>query len=437
MKEGDAEHSYVFAGWDKVIAAVTGDATYKATYTVSTNKYPVTWANYDRTILKTEEVAYGATPAYIGETPTREADAQYTYTFDRWTPEIAPVAGPATYTATYSTTVNKYTIKFVDEDGTTVLDQQQVEYGETPVYGGATPVKEGDAEHSYVFAGWDPVIIAVTSDATYKAKYTESSSGSSGGDPSGGGPSGGDTGGGSSGGDTGGGSSGGGGEVAPGGDTPEVDEPTITPEDEAKPVKKAIGALNSDDPDPAAVAAARDAYEKLSDEAKKSVPAETLEKLEAAEATVIANAQKAEGAETVTSKGTVTVTSTENKTVAFTAAPSSKKSVVIPSSVRIAGETFIVTEVSAGAFKNTAATTVTISKNIKKVSSKAFSGSKATKLIVKSKKLTKKSVKNSLKGSKVKTVKVKVGTWKQNKAYVKKYKKIFTKSNAGKKVTVK
>jgi hypothetical protein len=246
------------------------------------------------------------------------------------------------------------------------------------------------------------------------------------------------TGGGSPGGDTpsgGGGQSGG--EVAPGGDTPEVDEPTITPEDEAKPVNEAIGALSSDDPEPAAVAAARDAYEKLSDEAKKSVPPETLKKLEAAEATVIANAQKAEGAETEVLAGTVTVTSTENKTVAFTAASSSKRSITIPASVEIAGEIFTVTEISSGAFKDTAATTVTISKNIKKVSGKAFSGSKATKLIVKSKKLTKKSVKNSLKGSKVKTVKVKVGTWKQNKAYVKKYKKILTKTNAGRKVTVK
>jgi len=37
----------------------------------------------------------------------------------------------------------------------------------------------------------------------------------------------------------------------------------------------------------------------------------------------------------------------------------------------------------------------------------------------------------------VKTVKVKVGKKKTNKKYVKKYKKIFTKKNAGKKVRVK
>ena len=67
----------------------------------------------------------------------------------------------------------------------------------------------------------------------------------------------------------------------------------------------------------------------------------------------------------------------------------------------------------------------------------AFNKSKVKTLTVKSKKLTKKTVKNSLKGSKVKTIIVKVGSKKVNKQYVKKYKKIFTKKNAGKAVKVK
>ena len=46
------------------------------------------------------------------------------------------------------------------------------------------------------------------------------------------------------------------------------------------------------------------------------------------------------------------------------------------------------------------------------------------------------SVRGSLKGSKVRKVKVKVGKKKVNKQYAKKYKKIFTKKNAGKKVKV-
>ena len=57
--------------------------------------------------------------------------------------------------------------------------------------------------------------------------------------------------------------------------------------------------------------------------------------------------------------------------------------------------------------------------------------------MLKSKLLTKKKVKASLKGSSVKTVKVMVGTVKANKTYAKKYAKWFTKANCGKAVTVK
>ena len=48
-----------------------------------------------------------------------------------------------------------------------------------------------------------------------------------------------------------------------------------------------------------------------------------------------------------------------------------------------------------------------------------------------------KSVKGSLKGSKIRNVKVKVGKKSVNRKYVKKYKKYFTKKNAGRKVSVK
>ena len=42
-----------------------------------------------------------------------------------------------------------------------------------------------------------------------------------------------------------------------------------------------------------------------------------------------------------------------------------------------------------------------------------------------------------MKKSSVKTVKVQIGSKKVNRKYVKKYKKIFTKKNAGRKVKVK
>lgn len=86
---------------------------------------------------------------------------------------------------------------------------------------------------------------------------------------------------------------------------------------------------------------------------------------------------------------------------------------------------------------NLGATTVTLGPKVKKIKKNAFKGTKINTIVVKTKKLKAKSVKGSLKGSKVKTVKVEIGSKKVNKKYVKSYKKIFTKKNAGKKAKVK
>jgi len=51
--------------------------------------------------------------------------------------------------------------------------------------------------------------------------------------------------------------------------------------------------------------------------------------------------------------------------------------------------------------------------------------------------LTKGSVKGSLKGSKINKIQIRLGKASLNKKYIKKYKKIFSKKNAGKKVTIK
>ena len=170
-KKADAQYTYTFKGWTPAIAKVTGDATYTATYTSTVNEYTVKFLNEDGTVLQSSKVAYDVLPSYTGETPTKKADVQYTYTFKGWDKTIAKVTGDATYTATYSTTVNEYTIKFVNEDGT-VLQSSKVAYNALPAYTGETPTKKSDAQNTYTFAGWTPAIVKVTGDATYTATYT-------------------------------------------------------------------------------------------------------------------------------------------------------------------------------------------------------------------------------------------------------------------------
>ena len=133
---------------------------------------------------------------------------------------------------------------------------------------------------------------------------------------------------------------------------------------------------------------------------------------------------------------TYNITSVEEKSVSFSKA-ANKKSVNVPATVIINGTAYNVTEISAKAFTAKKIRTVTIGKNVKKINKNAFKGSKATKMIVKTKLLKKAAVKGSLKGSKVKTVQVKIGKKSLNKKYVKKYRKIFIKKIAGKKAAVK
>lgn len=66
----------------------------------------------------------------------------------------------------------------------------------------------------------------------------------------------------------------------------------------------------------------------------------------------------------------------------------------------------------------------------------AFQGTKVKTIKVQTPNLSKASVKNSLKKSKVKKIKVQVGTKKVNKKFAKAYKKIFKKKNSGKSVRV-
>jgi uncharacterized repeat protein (TIGR02543 family) len=169
-KAPTAQYTYKFSGWTPEIADVTGDETYTATYSSSVNEYTITFVNEDGTVLQSGKVAYGDTPVFTGTTPDKKADAQYTYTFSGWTPEIADVTGDETYTATYSSSVNEYTITFVNEDGT-VLQSGKVAYGDTPVFTGTTPVKAETDKYTYEFSGWTPEITKVTGDATYTAVF--------------------------------------------------------------------------------------------------------------------------------------------------------------------------------------------------------------------------------------------------------------------------
>ena len=236
-KQATAEYSYTFAGWDPSPASVTGEATYTATYDNTANAYSVTWMNgetvfrtstydygmeigdpgipektgctftgwdeeipstmpardltfnaqwtvkqytvtfadEDGTVLKTAAYDYGTSAADIvlPADPAKAATAQYTYAFAGWG-EIADVTADATYTASYSSTLNQYTVTFTDEDGT-VLKTAAYPYGTAAadIVKPEEPSKAATPQYTYAFAGWSPAVGSVTKDVTYTAVFAQ------------------------------------------------------------------------------------------------------------------------------------------------------------------------------------------------------------------------------------------------------------------------
>jgi len=113
-------------------------------------KYTIIFENEDGTELQRIDLEAGETPVYTGETPTKPADADYTYTFVGWTPDIEEVTESKTYTAFFDaipiiTTV--HTVAFDSKGGSGVEDVTVAdgEMLEKPV----NPTKSG-----YRFKGW-------------------------------------------------------------------------------------------------------------------------------------------------------------------------------------------------------------------------------------------------------------------------------------------
>ena len=137
-KAATEQYTYVFAGWtvfggenvsDELVFGQTvaqhfwsggvltpeigpvtgadGIVAYRFTaeYAAAVREYPVVFLDEDgSSVLQSGNVAYGDTPVYSGQTPVKAATEQYVYTFSGWTPALAPVTGPATYTAVYTAT---------------------------------------------------------------------------------------------------------------------------------------------------------------------------------------------------------------------------------------------------------------------------------------------------------------------------------------------
>lgn len=192
----DETYTYTFDHWSPatVESPVTADATYTAYYNQSIKTYSITAvgispAGYGSVSpASLSGIPGGSTVTVNGNkitvngttitaTPTA-ATAQYTYDFDHWNNVPATVTGNISdIEAVFTRTTNTYTITWNNWTGANLETDLGVEYGATPTYNGATPMKAEDENYTYSFSGWDPAIAPVTGDATYTAQFAPVSKG--------------------------------------------------------------------------------------------------------------------------------------------------------------------------------------------------------------------------------------------------------------------
>ncbi|HOI47589.1 MAG TPA: InlB B-repeat-containing protein [Bacilli bacterium] len=101
------------------------------------------------------------------------------YTFEGWFIEASlstevvwpyTITSNVTFYAKWQTTTT-YTITW-EVNGVVIETDTQVPEGTIPTYNGPTPSRVPTAEYVYTFTGWNPTVVAATSNQTYQAQFS-------------------------------------------------------------------------------------------------------------------------------------------------------------------------------------------------------------------------------------------------------------------------
>ena len=166
-RAANAQYTYTFKGWftaatggTQISASttVTGNVTYYAQWTANIRSYTVTWNPNGGTVDPTSTTkTYGSTLGTL-PTPTRAANAQYTYTFKGWFTAATggtqisastTVTGNVTYYAQWTANIRSYTATFNGNGGGTPSPSTI-----TKTYGSELGTLPTCSRTGYTFLGW-------------------------------------------------------------------------------------------------------------------------------------------------------------------------------------------------------------------------------------------------------------------------------------------
>lgn len=166
-KEGSDDTKYVFADFGELPTNVRSNASVVARYATTYRvRFMVEGSVYD-----TQWVESGDSASVPAGTPTKASNAQYTYAFNQWSGNYTNVTAPIDITATFTSTLRKYTVYFYC-GSTLLLTVNDVPYGGTASYTGSTPVDPTGAGAD--FEGWSPSNSNIQGNTSCYAQFASS-----------------------------------------------------------------------------------------------------------------------------------------------------------------------------------------------------------------------------------------------------------------------
>jgi len=170
--------------WSPAVAAVTGDATYTATWEENPpTEYEITFFDYDgETELKKGNVNVGDMPVPPAQVNGKPATSEYTYVFDHWSPAVEKVSASSikSYTAVYREVAKTFPVNFYfgsisaeNKIGAT----QFLEIGQDPVIPNDERLQKTEDNANVYQLVWTPQLQTVIGHAedyvyNYVASYT-------------------------------------------------------------------------------------------------------------------------------------------------------------------------------------------------------------------------------------------------------------------------
>jgi uncharacterized repeat protein (TIGR02543 family) len=170
--------------WSPAIAAVTGDATYTATWEENPpTEYEITFYDYNgTTVLKQGNVNVGDMPVPPAQVNGKPATSEYTYVFDHWSPAVEKVSATSikSYTAVYRQVAKTFPVNFYFEQQDAehkIGATQFLEIGQTPVIPDDERLQKTEDNANVYQLVWTPQIQTVVGHAedytyNYVASYT-------------------------------------------------------------------------------------------------------------------------------------------------------------------------------------------------------------------------------------------------------------------------